>query len=236
MISKVQFSVNSLSEALTVFWPRTHTEIIVCNLQFYLLLDGMLFQNTILAVLPRRCGHFEKHELKQNKGFAECWNVQMCEVCWRPGPGFSSADHGPRPRELCCPLLGRKERVAQSLCRLSVSVPPVSDAGEVYDWHCPRDGIPQQQELYPPRPCSSQLHVSLHLLLLQFLRTMFAFTEHESLQVEREHECLRGWLRPLQEDLQWRLLQTGEDLKDACEMDRYRKFGRSSLHHQERRG
>lgn len=55
-------------------------------------------------------------------------------------------------------------------------------------------------------------------------------------QVEREHErlCCRLW--PLQEDLQRWLLQTGEDLKDACEMDRHRKLGWSSLHHQERRG
>lgn len=55
-------------------------------------------------------------------------------------------------------------------------------------------------------------------------------------QVEREHERLCGRLWPLQEDLQRRLLQAGEDLKDACEMDRHRKPGRSSLHHQERCG
>lgn len=52
------------------------------------------------------------------------------------------------------------------------------------------------------------------------------------LQAEWEHECVCGWLWPLQEDLQWRLLQTGEDLQDACEVDRYWKLGWSCLHHQ----
>lgn len=43
-------------------------------------------------------------------------------------------------------------------------------------------------------------------------------------QAGREHERLRGRLRPLQEDLQRGLLQAGPDLQDAREMDRHREF------------
>ncbi len=51
-------------------------------------------------------------------------------------------------------------RVTKTFFSLCPTVPPLSNAGKVYDWYCPRDGVPQQQELHPQRPCSSQLHVS----------------------------------------------------------------------------
>lgn len=119
MMSKVHFSVNSLSGAL-MFFGIPHAEIIVCNLQFYLLLDGMLCWIDILANLPKRHSHFEKHRLKQNKVSEECWNIQMCEntegVPQDQRLDFRRADHNPQIRELCCPLLDRQEKVAQSLC------------------------------------------------------------------------------------------------------------------------
>lgn len=62
------------------------------------------------------------------------------------------------------------------------------------------------------------------------------FTSVRWLQAKREHERVRGWLRPLQEDLQWWLLQAGQDFKDACQVDRNWKFGWSCVHHQKWRG
>lgn len=70
-----------------------------------------------------------------------------------------------RRHELCCPLLHRKgtstgaECVTKTFWILS-AVSAVSNAGEVYDRHCSRDGVPQRQELHPQRPRCSQLHVS----------------------------------------------------------------------------
>lgn len=116
----------------------------------------MLFWIKILAGLPIKYSHFEKYRLKQNKVYEECKYVQMCEntggVSAEQRLEFSAADRSPQIQELCCPLLGRDEKVAQASCPLSV--PPVTDAGEVYDRYCPRDGVPQQQELHPPRPRS----------------------------------------------------------------------------------
>lgn len=48
------------------------------------------------------------------------------------------------------------------------AVPPISNAGKVYDWHRPGDGVPQQQELHPQRPRCSQLHVSTILFFRFF--------------------------------------------------------------------
>lgn len=59
-----------------------------------------------------------------------------------------------RKRRLECPLLYKKEwkRKPSFFC---LSVPAVSDVGEVYDRYRPRDGVPQQQELHSQRPrCS----------------------------------------------------------------------------------
>lgn len=53
-----------------------------------------------------------------------------------------------------------KPFVSRSLFLCCPAVPPVSDAGKVYDRYCPRDGVPQWQELHPQRPRRSQLHVS----------------------------------------------------------------------------
>ncbi|KAJ8361683.1 hypothetical protein AAFF_G00432060, partial [Aldrovandia affinis] len=50
---------------------------------------------------------------------------------------------------------------------------------------------------------------------------------------QREHDGVCGRLRPVQEDLQRRLLHTGPHLQDAREVDRHRESGRQSLHHQE---
>lgn len=59
--------MNTLLEARMFFWHPAHAEITVCNLQFYLLLDGMFCWIKILARLPVTCSHFEKPGLQQNQ-------------------------------------------------------------------------------------------------------------------------------------------------------------------------
>lgn len=156
--------------------------------------------------------------------------------------GQEALSSGWSSEELSCPLLSRKIFTFFLFC-FWLAVSAVPDAGEVYDRYRPGNGIPQQQELHPQRPCCSQLHVSLtsatfqdHAAVLQLADDHFTETKSlwrfSLLQAEWEHECVCGWLWPLQEDLQWRLLQTGEDLQDACEVDRYWKLGWSCLHHQ----
>ena len=63
-----------------------------------------------------------------------------------------------KKRQLCVTETLTPLSLSLSLC--CPAVPPVSDAGKVYDRYCPRDGVPQRQELHPQRPRRSQLHVS----------------------------------------------------------------------------
>lgn len=57
-----------------------------------------------------------------------------------------------------------------------------------------------------------------------------------ALQATRWYDSLCGRLWPIQEDLQWRLLQAGQDCQNACEMDRSRESGWPSIYCKERRG
>lgn len=69
----------------------------------------------------------------------------------------AQADQVKGSNALCC---AEKDLPFFFVC-FWLAVPAVPDAGEVYDRYRPGDGIPQQQELHPQRPCCSQLHVSL---------------------------------------------------------------------------
>lgn len=76
-----------------------------------------------------------------------------------------SADHKSSKRWALVPSTVQKRNGSCGGCVTKTSlycpaVPPLSNAGKVYDWYCPRNGVPQQQELHPQRPCRSQLHVS----------------------------------------------------------------------------
>lgn len=56
------------------------------------------------------------------------------------------------------------------------------------------------------------------------------------LKAARWHDGVRGWLRPVQEDLQRGLLQAGPHRQDAGEVDRGGESGWPRVYHQEWRG
>lgn len=162
-------------------------KICVCYvLSTVLLINGWNVSLESRAAIRRKSpkSRVEKREPNQNKIPTECWNIhefgKHSKSSVEPysshrrglvvsGAGRHSvqADHRSSKRWAVVPSTVQKMNVRCGGCVTKTffslccpAVPPLSNAGKVYDWYCPRDGVPQQQELHPQRPRSSQLHVS----------------------------------------------------------------------------
>lgn len=154
---------------------KQETCVCRCYLQFYLLMDEMFSWNRQLqhAVSPRRGGLRNKSLIKtrslqnvetsmSSANIQKHSNVEPCSSHRRrllvSGAGWSQS-------WTLVPSTVQKKKcqlcVTKSFFSLCCpAVPPVSNAGKVYGRYCPRDGVPQREELHPQRPRRSQLHVS----------------------------------------------------------------------------
>lgn len=163
-----------LQSPSTPLWQHSHSEIIFSWMQFYSRMDEMISleirspcwetQRLIKTRFLQKCWNF--HEL------GTCSNTQRCWAALVPqeeAVSIWSREHSVQAEEMSCSALccaeGKRQLGLDVWLKslLCPAVPPVTNAGEVYDWHCPRDGVPQQQELHPQRPRCSQLHVSTNL-------------------------------------------------------------------------
>lgn len=115
-----------------------------------------------------------------------------------------------------------------------------SDTPEIHGWHCPGYGVPQWSQLPASRSGGSQLHVSRNCIFSwrlimrnnDYIFKLFVYV----LQATWRHDSLCRRLWAIQEDLQWRLLQAGQDRQNACEMDCSGESGWPSLYCKEWRG
>lgn len=160
-----------LQSPSTPLWQHSHSEIIFCCMQFYSRMDEM-----ISLEIRSPCWETQrliKTRFLQNVETSTSWaNVHThsgaeLRSSHRRRPLVSGAGSTQFRLKRWAVVPSAVQKVNDSsgwMCDWNLffcpAVPPVTNAGEVHDRHCPRDGVPQQQELHPQRPRCSQLHVS----------------------------------------------------------------------------